>query len=342
MQDRTWFATGYGRSIWSCCFIQLPTGELRLKKVGVIGTMVWDTIYGRGAELEPANEWGGISYALAALDAALPDDWRIVPLVKVGSDLVSSANEFLNTLSHCTDRSRFIEVPQPNNRVTLQYNELERCTEQLSGGVPAWTWEELGPMVQDLDAVYVNFISGFEMQLVTALQLRRGFRGPIYVDLHSLFLGVECDGLRVPEALVDVSSWFSCFDVVQLNEAEMSLVGSDPIEVAARAMVAGVRLLLVTLGERGALYFSDDSIECFEELKEDRICSGPIRTARIPAEHVPEPLDPTGCGDVFGAAIVSYLLSGSSIEEAIESANTFAAANLRFRGATRLHEHLRG
>ena len=218
--------------------------------------MVWDTIYGRGAEAEPAEEWGGISYALAALEAALPDDWSIVPLVKVGSDLAPRANEFLTGLTRRAGACRFIESPQPTNRVTLHYKNLDRCTEHLSGGVSAWTWAQLGPMVRDLDALYVNFISGFEMPLAAARRLRRGFGGPIYVDLHSLFLGVDASGMRVPEALADVTGWFSCFDIVQLNEDEMRLVGDNPVEVAARALASGVRLFIVTLGERGAVYYS--------------------------------------------------------------------------------------
>ena len=49
--------------------------------------MVWDTIHGRDPVQPAVQEWGGISYALAALDATLRDDWEIVPLIKVGSDL---------------------------------------------------------------------------------------------------------------------------------------------------------------------------------------------------------------------------------------------------------------
>ena len=74
----------------------------------------------------------------------------------------------------------------PNNRVVLRYQSAERRCERMTGGVPGWTWAELGPMVRDLDALYVNFISGFEMELGTAQALRQGFRGPIYADLHSL------------------------------------------------------------------------------------------------------------------------------------------------------------
>jgi sugar/nucleoside kinase (ribokinase family) len=303
--------------------------------------MVWDTIYGRGAEIEPAEEWGGISYALAALEAALPHDWSIVPLVKVGSDLAPRANDFLNALTRRSAACRFIEAPQPTNRVTLHYSNLDRCTEQMSGGVSAWTWEQLGPMVRDLDALYVNFISGFEMPLETALQLRRGFAGPIYVDLHSLFLGVDAAGMRVPEALANIAGWFSCFDIVQLNEDEMRLVGDNAVRVAARALASGVRLFVVTLGHLGAMYFSAGDFCVERSSSEYRKPSGPIRTARIPAVYVNEPLDPTGCGDVFGAATVSYLLRGVSVEEALSEANALAAANLSFRGATLLHHHLR-
>jgi hypothetical protein len=303
--------------------------------------MVWDTIYGRGAEIEPAEEWGGISYALAALEAALPPDWSIVPLVKVGTDLAPRANEFLSALTRRAGACRFIEAPESTNRVTLHYNNLDRCTEQLSGGVPAWTWSQLGPMVRDLDALYVNFISGFEMPLETARQLRHGFPGPIYVDLHSLFLGVDGAGMRVPEALADVTGWFSCFDIVQLNEDEMRLVGDNPVEVAARALASGVRLFIVTLGQLGAVYYSAGDYFLGRSSNECKTASGPIRTARIPALHVEEPLDPTGCGDVFGAATVSYLLRGVTVEEALSEANALAAANLSFRGATELHHHLR-
>ena len=44
----------------------------RKRRVGVIGSIVWDVIYGRDARSSPIEEWGGISYALGGMDAALP------------------------------------------------------------------------------------------------------------------------------------------------------------------------------------------------------------------------------------------------------------------------------
>ncbi len=219
-----------------------------MPKIGILGSLVWDLIYGRDPAAPPVEEWGGIAYALAGLDASVAPGWEIVPLIKVGQDLSGKAQEFLRGLQHLAPGARCVEVPAPNNRVVLHYHSTERRTERMSGGVPGWTWTELGPMVRDLDAIYLNFISGFELTLGTAQALRRGFDGPIYADLHSLLLGMQHDGMRVPRPLTEGSSWMGCFDVVQLNEDEMRQLSPDPLSLAAEAIGQGVSLLVVTLG----------------------------------------------------------------------------------------------
>jgi sugar/nucleoside kinase (ribokinase family) len=55
-----------------------------------------------------------------------------------------------------------------------------------------------------------------------------------------------------------------------------------------------------------------------------------------------ETLDPTGCGDVFGAAAFARLLAGDPLESALRQANELAARNAAFRGAGGLARHLRG
>ena len=220
-------------------------------RVGIIGSLVWDLIYGRDPLAPPVEEWGGIAYALAGLDASLTPDWQIVPLIKVGRDLSREAQQLLRGLSRLAPGGRCVEVTAPNNRVVLHYQSTERRCERMAGGVPGWTWDELGPMVRDLDAIYLNFISGFELCLGTAQALRQGFQGPIYADLHSLFLGMQQDGMRVLQPLPDAADWFGCFDLVQLNEDEMRQLSPDPLTLSAEALGAGVSLLTVTLGPQG-------------------------------------------------------------------------------------------
>lgn len=309
-----------------------------MPRLGVIGVLVWDEIHGRDPAAPPLEEWGGIAYSLGALDAALPAGWEIVPLVKVGRDMRPQAAEFFRGLRRLMPGARPIEVDAPNNRVVLRYHTAERRCEQLTGGVPPWTWPELGPLVQDLDALYVNFISGFELTLETAVALRRAFRGPTYADLHSLFLGIRADGHRVPQALRDASGWFGSFDVIQLNEQELHQLASEPLPIAASALAAGAEALIVTLGSGGAVYFEADRGRGPGVLAQ---AGAVLRTARVPAPLV-DAVDPTGCGDVFGATCCARLLAGDPLERAVAAANQAAARNATFRGAAGLAKFLRG
>ena len=117
------------------------------KRVGVIGTFVWDVIYGRPPHDAPVEEWGSITYSLSGLDAALPNDWEIVPLMKIGSDMTLRANKFLAGLEHIAPDAALVEVPYPNNRVELRYFSDERRTEVLTGSVPGWNWLALKPLM---------------------------------------------------------------------------------------------------------------------------------------------------------------------------------------------------
>ena len=314
-----------------------------MRRVGLIGSLVWDEIHGRDPQAAPVEEWGGIAYALAGMDAALPAGWEIVPLVKVGRDLSAESRSFLRTLSRLTPGARCVEVPSPNNRVVLHYQNAERRCERMSGGVPAWTWPELGPLVADLDALYVNFISGFEVGLGTAQAMRQAFRGSIYADLHSLFLGMRQDGMRMLQPLPDAPTWFGCFDVIQMNEEEMRQLSDEPLAAAAAVLGAGAQALIVTLGPRGAVYLSDRlTVGPSDRIEAGRRSDGQtVMSERIAAPPV-EATDPTGCGDVFGATCCARLLGGDSLADAVTAANRAAARAAVFRGASGLAAHLRG
>jgi hypothetical protein len=324
------------------------------KRIGVIGTFVWDVIHGRDARSVPVEEWGGITYSLSALDAALPDDWEIVPIMKVGHDLAASARDFLRALRHIAPDAALVEVPFACHRVELRYIDDERRTEVLTGGIPAWSWLALKPLLDQarLDALYVNFLSGWELDLETAQLVRQHFRGPIHCDLHMKVMAVQPDGLRTPRAIPNLAEWCGCFDFLQMNEEELATIAPDSMSLAATALAAGVSCLLVTLGKRGAVYVAAPGF--------DRICDlpprqglatsprggtgalGAVRTALVPAPIVNTPGDPTGCGDVWGATYFSRMVAGDTLSDAMTAAVVAAARNVGHRGATGLAAHLRG
>jgi sugar/nucleoside kinase (ribokinase family) len=311
----------------------------------VIGSFVWDVIHGRDPRDAPVEEWGGITYALGALDAALPDSWEFVPIAKVGADLAPKAREFLRQFDKLAVDAAPIEVAHPNNRVTLHYHSDERRTERLSGGVPGWSWLGLKPLLADIDALYINLISGFELDLETAQLIRAHFNGPIYCDMHSLLLARQPDGIRTLQELVNPEAWFRCFDIIQVNEDEMSMMAPDPLALAAMATAAGVKVLNVTLGKKGAVYFAAPGFNTLADLDRAALApsTGAVRTELIPADH-PRDLaggDPTGCGDVWGATYFSRLLAGDDIRNAMRTAASAAARNVDHRGATGIYIYMR-
>ena len=111
----------------------------------------------------------------------------------------------------------------------------------------------------------------------------------------------------------------------------MGQLGPDGLAIAADALRQGCSTLCVTLGKRGAAYFTGN----------------PIRTELIPAPVMHQAafdqvVDPTGCGDVFGGAVVAMLLAGAGLEDALRTGNQLGARNVSHHGATGLRDHLMG
>jgi len=293
-----------------------------MPRLGVLGTLVLDTIHSPGADGDALTDWGGIAYSLAALEAAAPIGWDVFPLIKVGADLRQGADEFLDELGRVDSLDGVLTVPEPNNRVDLYYSSLPRRCEKLTGGVPGWTWSELARSASTCDALIVNFIAGWEIDLETAGHLRSEYAGLVYADIHSLLLAVGPAGVRSLRPLPEWPEWRRCFDVVQMNEEELSTLtetGGDPADEARDSVLHGPETLFVTHGAAGSRWYVR--------------AAGRVREGEVPTETVATgAFDPTGCGDVWGAACTSSLLSGEDAAGAAERANRLAGLAARHRG----------
>jgi sugar/nucleoside kinase (ribokinase family) len=300
-------------------------------RLGVLGSMVWDRIdHPDGDRIE---RWGGIAYSLAAAAAAIPAGWTVRPIVKVGRDLAIEARAFMATLPGVELPGGVRETADPTNRVHLRYQDRHHRDEHLSGGVPPWEWSELEPLLRGLDALYVNLISGFELDLETAARLEPAIQGPTYADLHSLLLGIDPTGRRMPRPLERRDEWLAAFDMVQVNEAELALVagGDDPWRVAGAAVREGLAALLVTRGPDGAT-----AVAASPGPRPWAAGRGESHRLELPAARV-VPGDPTGCGDVWGATCFVALVRGEPLALAMRAANDAAGRNALHRGADGLY-----
>jgi sugar/nucleoside kinase (ribokinase family) len=304
-------------------------------RVGILGSMVWDRI--DHPDGPPVERWGGIAYALAAAVASAPDGWSIRPIVKVGRDLEGAAHRFFEALPGVDVAAGIQVASEPNNRVHLRYRDRHHRDEHLTGGVGPWSREELAPGLDGLDALYVNLISGFELTLDVARWIRTAVPPPLYADLHSLLLGVDATGKRVPRPLEHAAGWLDAFDLVQVNERELALVAGDgdPDEVVDAAVRRGLVGFLITRGPAGATVVTASGSP-----RPWAGRPGPVRWADVPPETVWEKGDPTGCGDVWGATCFMTLLRGAPLEEAARLANRAASRNVGYRGADGLHAFL--
>ena len=316
-----------------------------LLRVGVLGTLVCDVIHGPPPENDRSEGWGGIAYSLSGLGAALSDRWEVVPLIKVGADVIDEARSWVANIPRIWSIESLRSAPEPNNRSELRYFAPEQRTERMSGGVPGWSTHELLRAIDDarLDALYVNFLSGWEVDLATMQAVRAHFAGPIYVDLHMMLWHADPEGQRSLRPLANASAWCSCFDFIQVNEDEMRMLADGPHGFAALAIEAGAVAAFVTLGARG--------VHCHARQGFGRLQVGALHRSRALAAGVRSSVyrpsavqagtvDPTGCGDVWGGTAFARLLAGDALPTAIAAANRAASHNAVSHGVSGLAARL--
>ena len=80
-----------------------------------------------------------------------------------------------------------------------------------------------------LDTLYINFLSGWELDLETAQLIRQNFAGPIYCDLHMLAWAIQPDGYRTLRPIPNVrGSGCSSFDFLAGERRRDDDVGAGP------------------------------------------------------------------------------------------------------------------
>ncbi len=305
------------------------------QRVGVLGTLVNDVIHGPPPQGQVSEGWGGIAYALSGMSAALSDAWEIVPFIKTGADVVDAARPWVAALPRMAPDARLLSVDAPNNRSELRYLTAEHRTERMSGGVPPWTREALLTALSrsNVNALYVNFLSGIEVDLATMQAVRASFRGPIYVDLHMMLWETDSTGRRTLRPLRDAAAWCACFDVIQVNEDEMRMLADSPDALSQLAMSNGAHTTFVTLGSRGVHFSSRHSGADSGQRVHEGI--QPPEAVRAGAS-----IDPTGCGDVWGSTACARLLAGDALRDVLLAANRAAGLNATLHGVEGLAARL--
>jgi len=167
------------------------------------------------------------------------------------------------------------------------------------------------------DGIFINMVTGFDINIKQVEEVRKEFNGIIYFDVHTFSRGVSNDMKRSFRRIPAFDNWAKNIDIIQVNEEEIQTISDEKIEIdIVREMFSyGIKILIVTKDKHGArAYFIDEN---------------EIRSVFISAAKV-KVLNKVGCGDVFGAVFFYNYIRKGDIIDSLTAANLAAGVSTTY------------
>ncbi len=303
-------------------------------QIGIIGQPCIDEILHSGnSSAVPDRALGGVLYSYAAMERLMREQGSkndsFAPLTWFSIPDRSFVQSLLDKFHHIERGSGLWPTESLTNRVQLVYRENGERTEHCPHILPALTNDQLTHALLDsLDGLFVNMISGFDVDIDTLEAALHGTtkKPYVHIDIHALVLGSLSErnenapfgGGREPHGVPAWKRWLALADSVQLNELEVRWFADPEIRSEPELLkyiimsnkFPNLRHLILTRAERGATLFD------FEKEM--------VYSATPPPM---EAIETTGSGDVFGSAFVFFVLSGTPPEEALQKSVEWASWN---------------
>ncbi|UCB52002.1 MAG: carbohydrate kinase family protein [Candidatus Zixiibacteriota bacterium] len=294
---------------------------MRRFKVAVIGTINKDTIiFPSGRRTE---SFGGILYSVSALSGLGAEGLEIYPVCNVGHDIHHRVREILEGYDN-VKLDGVKKVRRKNNHALLRIDQEGERHETLTNRVPVLDFSQAEPFL-DSDAILVNFISGFDISLSTLRRIRRKTGALIFMDVHSLTLGIRPDGRRFLRMPGNWGEYIRQADLVQANVAEWGVLAGKDLTSSADIrdfgvyiMGLGPKALLLTTGREGAIMVYRRGASCR------------LRKAR--GIRVRGFRDSTGAGDAFSAGFLASYLRTKNPTLSLDFANRVAVQTCKTSG----------
>lgn len=297
------------------------TPVMKPVRLTVIGTITKDTITFPTGKV--TRSFGGILYNVFPLALLAPQNMVVSSVCNLGSDIYNKVSFYLKRFNNI-DLSGISRVREKNNHVHLFYDRRWNKKEILRNLVPRIEFSQVEPYLKS-DCLLINFISGFDIALETLQKIRKKTESRIFMDLHSLILGIKKNGQRFFRVPALWKEYLKIANMVQMNFKEMQIISgshleseNDLREFSRTILSLGPEILLVTRGRKGALLY-------YKKGKE-------IIRYQTFALLVRDFRDPTGCGDVFSSGFLLAYLKTNDPELSCEYANFLAGMKSRFSG----------
>jgi hypothetical protein len=266
-------------------------------KILVIGHTVVDKIHFKNnVKTKP----GGIYFSLLGfLYSGLNIEIDLLTTVtKNNFELFSDAFSKVNPIGN------LFSDKMPVNRLVLKENEeREETYEYIPSGLDVNQISDFSIY----DGVFINMVSGFDIEINDLYYIRQNFQGNIYIDIHTLSRGVDKNKHRYFRPIPHAEVWHGNVDFLQANESEILTLGENftKDEIIDNILSLGTKGVIVTKGEKGAEINFVDSGKSTLTVENKSIASS-------------EPC--VGCGDFFGASFFSHWLTQNDFQRSLKIA----------------------
>jgi hypothetical protein len=284
----------------------------------VLGHLVLDEIH--TFDNKVIESFGGVYFPLSAFSNTVADDDTIHPVFPVGHDAWKAFHEAAELL-RCTDVRGCVRVDQANTRVRLFHDAQSQYNTQLVTSLSPVPFAAFSGLLPAVDLVYINMMTGDDITIDTAEELRRNTTALTYLDLHMIVYRVRKDGHRELSPASTWKRWVNVADIIQCNERELRAL-IDPAQNEAESIRtvfshSDLRMIVVTKGEHGATVYTRQG--------------GVIHIPPVPASTI---IDSTGCGDTFGSVFSYTFRKTNDIAAAGRNAALAATFVLGIPGST--------
>lgn len=273
--------------------------------VATIGTINFDRIIAENGETY--ESLGGILYNGLVLAAIFEGTKHRVRLhARLGPEHLEIARALFEGFP-AADLGGLIADARGTNISRLDYSRGPDRAEDVELRVPPLSEEDLRG-AQKASVILVNMISGQDVDRETFARLRSGSSARFFLDIQALARTLTSP--RTSRSIPEWREWTALFHTVRGNEKEVaSFAGcpGNPETAARRILEAGAEEVLVTRGAEGSRRFSN--------------VTGAIREETIDAVPRSGPLETTGCGDAYDAAVCAAWMFGLSGDDAARFAS---------------------
>jgi hypothetical protein len=280
------------------------------------------------------KQFGGILYSVVSLAGISEGKAEIYPVMNLGEDEYENVTGFLKKFKNINmgftkrtaHKTRVVNLYYKDKDSVLNISNKRTYDREENSTLPTTpvSYSQVSGLLQSVQGILVNMVSGTDITLDTLQQIRRNFNGYIHMDLHNLVMQTFPDGTRKQFPLKDWKNWVSCTDTLQMNESEISILTGDNVteyDTAGKILISGVNSLIITRGRAGVSHYFLDK-------------SGGLQKEDSASVNSPEFIDSTGCGDVFASAFFfkNAESGGKEVTSALNFANKMASVNASLHG----------